>query len=144
MVRIQRSALVPFSQHQMFTLVNDIEQYPRFLPWCQLAQVLSKTEKEIKATLHFTKAGIANSFTTVNEVSPAQSVKMRLVEGPFRHLEGQWHFEEIADKGCKITFELSFEFANLFLSATLSPFFKNLSMTMLQAFTQRAHALYAK
>lgn len=139
---IEHSAIVPFSTSQMYDLVNDIEQYPAFLPWCPQATVLHRNEEEIKATLHFSQGILGKSFTTLNTLSPSKRVEMRLVEGPFQHLEGAWHFEAMEDKTSKITFNLSFEFNNKLLALTIGPLFQNMIGTMVQAFSDRARQIY--
>jgi len=139
---IYRSAIVPFSTSQMFDLVNDIEQYPQFLPWCPKAQILSRTLDEIEATVHFSQGGFQKSFTTVNRLLPHERVEMRLREGPFRYLEGQWQFETMG-QGTQISLNLSFEFSHALLSMMIGPLFQKMAGNLVEAFTQRAHRVYA-
>lgn len=143
MATIFRSAFVPFSCAQMYDLVNDIEQYPQFLPWCPNTEILSRTSEEIQATVHFAKGALAKSFTTINRLLPHKRVEMRLLQGPFRHLEGLWQFESIADQGSRVTLNLSFEFNNKLLAFALGPFFHQMASGMVESFTKRAHQLYA-
>lgn len=143
MTSIIRSAFVPFTTAQMYDLVNDIEQYPQFLPWCPNAEVLSRTTEEIQATVHFAKGALAKSFTTVNRLLPHERVEMRLLKGPFRHLEGLWQFQSIADQGSRVTLNLSFEFNNKLLAFALGPFFQQMTSSMVESFTKRAHHIYA-
>lgn len=145
MTTITQSAFVPYSCAEMFDLVNDIEQYPLFLPWCPSAEIVHRADDEIKATLYFAKGALGKSFTTLNRLLPHQRVEMRLVEGPFRHLQGAWEFQPASEKkGSHITFNLSFEFNNKLLALSLGPIFHHIANTMVEAFTQRAHQLYAK
>lgn len=137
-----RTALVPYTSMQMFNLVNDIEQYPLFLPWCPQARIIHRHENEIQATLHFAKGPIGKSFTTVNRLLPHNRVEMRLVQGPFRHLEGAWEFQTL-EKGSQITLNISFEFNSRLLSMTLGPLFNQIAGTMVESFTRRAHQVYA-
>ncbi len=144
MAMIHRSAFVPFTCAQMYDLVNDIEQYPQFLPWCPNTEILSRSEQEIKATIHFAKGALAKSFTTENRLTPNQRVEMRLLEGPFRQLEGVWQFESIAGQGSRVTLNLSFEFNNKLLAFALGPFFHQIAASMVESFTKRAQQIYAK
>ncbi|MFI4938380.1 MAG: type II toxin-antitoxin system RatA family toxin [Candidatus Berkiellales bacterium] len=143
MTTIVHCASVPFSCAQMFELVNDIEQYPHFLPWCPDAKVQKRTQDEIEATVHFAKGIIGKSFTTLNKLLPHQRVEMRLLKGPFRYLEGTWHFESLAEKGSRITLNLSFEFNSKLLTITVGPIFHHIASTLVQAFTARAHQIYS-
>jgi ribosome-associated toxin RatA of RatAB toxin-antitoxin module len=142
MAHIQRSAMVPFSCEQMFDLVNDIEQYPEFLLWCPQARVLSQTDNEIEATVYFAKGAIAQAFTTINRLHPHEKIDMRLKEGPFRYLEGIWQFQ-VRPQGSQISLDLSFEFSNKLFSFALEPIFQQIAGTLVEAFTQRAHLVYA-
>lgn len=141
MTRIMRSALVPFSPTQMYELVNTIEDYPEFLPWCAGTQILSRSATEIQATVHVAKGIFHKSFTTTNRLLPNQRIEMRLVQGPFSHLEGTWEFIPTA-QGTQVTLNLSFEFANRLATLTLGPLFQQIASSMVQAFTQRAYQVY--
>lgn len=142
MTTILRSALVPFSPAQMFELVNNIEDYPQFLPWCPQTRVLSRTAAEVQATVYIAKGLVKKSFTTLNRLSPHERVEMKLLNGPFSHLEGTWEFEPRADQSSQVVLNLSFEFNNKLLALTLGPLFQHITSTMIQAFTQRAYQLY--
>ena len=74
----------------MFTLVNDIESYPAFLPWCRRARVASRTDGELTATIEIAKGPIAKQFSTRNTLAPDRRIDMHLVSGPFRALRGAW------------------------------------------------------
>lgn len=144
MTTIMRTAFVPYSSFLMYDLVNNIEQYPLFLPWCPKASIIYRTENELQATLHFSKGVISKSFTTVNRLFPYQRIEMKLVQGPFRFLEGVWEFQNSLDgKGSQITLNISFEFNNALLSLTLGPLFNHIASTLVESFAKRAHQMYA-
>lgn len=142
MPTITRASIVPYSPQQMFDLVNDIANYPAFLPWCPKAEIDKQQPQEVQATVHFAKGPLAHSFTTVNRLTPYQRVDMRLVKGPFRFLEGTWQFED-APQGSKISFNLSFEWNNPLLSLAAGPLFQHIASTLVDAFTERADVVYA-
>ncbi len=142
MTHISRSALVPYSAEAMFDLVDDVAAYPEFLPWCRGAEVLSRDEDEVKARLHIAKGAFNQSFTTVNRRLRPKLLEMRLVEGPFRHLEGFWRFEPLDEGACKVSLDIDFEFSSRLLSMTLGPVFKQITNTLVDAFVQRARAVY--
>lgn len=139
---INKSALVPYSATQMFELVDDIGAYAEFLPWCQSSIVLSRDENEVTASLEIAHSGLNKSFTTRNLNEAGTKITMLLVEGPFKKLEGVWMFEQLGDKGCKVSLELDFEFSNKLVSMTFGAVFGQMAGTLVDAFTQRATQVY--
>ena len=119
MAKVSRNALVPYTAAQMYEIVNAIEQYPQFVPWC-----VASTEKEItmiekKATLKFARRALKTSFTTKNILSENERIEMQLVEGPFKRLEGVWLFADIDSAGSKVELDLEFEISNRIIRACL-------------------------
>jgi ribosome-associated toxin RatA of RatAB toxin-antitoxin module len=143
MKNIARSAIVEHSASEMYALVEDIEAYPRFLPWCVAAQVQARQPGSTKATLTIGVSGLRHSFTTLNENRPGEAIEMRLVEGPFRHFAGQWRFVPLSPKACRIEFSLQYEFSSRALGRLLSPLFDGIADSMVEAFVRRAAAIYA-
>jgi ribosome-associated toxin RatA of RatAB toxin-antitoxin module len=142
MTIIQRNALVPYSTRQMFELVNNIEDYPRFLPWCSGCKILSQTDQVVEATLEIVWSGIHKSFTTRNTLYPVERMDMKLVEGPFRQLEGRWGFMPLGEQGCKVHMELEFELAGGFMDKLFQPIFNNIANSLVDAFCKRAVEVY--
>ena len=140
--RIQRSALVPFSAAQMFDLVADVESYPAFLPWCRAARVHSRDEREVEATLEIAKGPLHKSFTTRNTMWHASRIDIRLVRGPFRHLDGRWVFEDLGEAGSRVSLEMHFDVAGALLRRTLGPLFAEVANALVGAFCRRARAVY--
>src|SRR5690606_9724832 len=103
MTHIKRSALLPFPAERLFDLVNRVEHYPEFLPWCTKAEILSETEDSMRARLTVGKAGLHQSFTTSNELEPGRRIDMHLEDGPFSELHGVWEFQPLNEQACKIT-----------------------------------------
>ncbi|MGE3920444.1 MAG: type II toxin-antitoxin system RatA family toxin [Gammaproteobacteria bacterium] len=143
MAVINRHALVPYEASKMFDLVNDIASYPSFLPWCTGATVHEQTEDEIKATLVLSWGGMEKSFTTHNRLQKNKMIEMRLIEGPFSHLEGFWRFENIDDTGTKVQFDMDFEFSSKILSFAFGPIFTQVTGNLVDSFCKRADELYA-
>ncbi len=147
MQHIQKNALVAYKAEEMFHLVNDLERYPEFLPWCKQASLLKleglKHEKhQVEARLTLAMKGIEKSFTTRNPIEPNISIEMHLLDGPFKQLYGRWDFQALGDKGCKVSLEMQFEIKNPLLRATLGPIFTHIVNTLIEAFIQRAGDLY--
>lgn len=144
MTRIDKTAIVPYSAHDMFVLVNNITDYPKFLPWCKSITIHSQTESEIVATLLMSGAGLEKSFTTTNVIKPDESIDMRLLKGPFRHLEGHWQFHSLGEEGCKISLNMAFEISNPLLRMSLGPMFTKITDNLVDAFVKRANQLHGK
>ena len=138
---IKRHSILPYTPRQMFELVNNIEDYPRFLHWCSDAKILRQDEKEIEASLELSWSGIHKSFTTRNILIPYERIDMILVQGPFRHLEGIWSFIPMGE-GCKVELELEFELAGHFLDMFFQPIFQKIASSFVDLFTKRAIEIY--
>ena len=143
---VERSALVPYSADQMFTIINDIEGYPAFLPWCSGAEIIIREDNEMVARLDIEKAGLKQSFTTKNiwdcGSSEQWQMEMLLVEGPFSHLEGLWSLQALGDDGCRVSIKLEFELNSRVMNATLGKVFGVASDKMVDAFCDRAERIY--
>lgn len=141
---IHKSALVAYTPAEMFALVSDIESYPQFLPWCSAARVLWREGDELKACIEMAKGSLQKAFTTHNRQQHNKMIEMRLVEGPFKRLEGFWRFDPLGDKACKVALDLEFEFATRMLSLVVGPVFSQIANTLVDAFQQRAVQVYGK
>lgn len=144
MPNIHKSALVPYSAAQMFALVNDIDAYHQFLPWCSSSQILSRAEDELRATIEISHGSLRKSFTTRNRVQKDKMMEMRLEEGPFRHLEGFWRFDVLGEQACKVSLDLDFEFSNKLVGMAMGPIFSQIANSLVDAFTKRAVQVYGK
>jgi ribosome-associated toxin RatA of RatAB toxin-antitoxin module len=144
MTMIQRKLQVPYSASDMFGLVDDVEQYKNFLPWCKESQVLHRTDNEVRASLTLAAKGLQKSFTTCNRLQKNKMIEITLINGPFRQLDGFWLFHEAEEKSSVIQFDLEFEFSNKFLGLAFSPVFHQVANTLIDAFAKRAEQLYGK
>ena len=141
MTVVRRTAFSPYSQSQMYQLVNDVEAYPAFLPWCADARVLAQSDALMRARLSVKKGPFDYAFTTENHLDADRGIDMSLVEGPFSSLRGQWRFAPAAG-GSTVSLELEFEFAGRVLGAVLSTAFKPIADSLVEAFKQRADQVY--
>lgn len=140
MRQVKRSALVAQPPERMYALINDIESYPRFVPWCVGAKVESRSEREIVATLNVRRGPLRAGFTTRNELQPRQRISMHLVRGPFRLLEGEWRLDR-AGSGTHIELSMRFAFARSFSAMLFEPLFQDTAASLVDAFVARARAL---
>lgn len=144
MTHVRRSVLLPYSVVQMYQLVNDVDSYPEFIPWCVKCEVEDEYENEKQATMHFASRGIKASVTTCNELIENKKITMHLVAGPFKHLTGGWQFHNIDDYACRVELDMEFAFSNRLYEVTLGPIFNQVANKLVSAFAQRAEDLYGK
>ena len=143
MALVEKTVIIPHSAEQMFNLVDRVEAYPEFLPWCGGASV-DKVEGDIvHATLHIDYHHIKQSFTTENSRTIPVRIDMILVNGPFRHLDGEWLFIALTPSACKITFRLHYEFSSKLLEKMVGPVFHYIANSFVDAFIHRAEKVYA-
>ncbi|OGT59317.1 MAG: ubiquinone-binding protein [Gammaproteobacteria bacterium RIFCSPHIGHO2_12_FULL_42_10] len=141
---LQRNALVPYSARQMYELVNAVEDYPRFLPWCEKSQIVQQSADEMVASLEIAWKGVHKHFTTRNHLTPYSRIEMILVEGPMKHLEGIWTFASPEAQTCEIVLDLEFELTGHFVDRFLRPMFEHIAHTLVDAFCKRANELYGQ
>lgn len=144
MTTVARSALVPYSAEDMFRLVDDVASYETFLPWVKRSRELHRDADTVRAELLFSKGGFEKSFTTQNRIQYGKMIDIRLVEGPFRHLDGYWRFQSLADDACKVSLDLEFEFSNRLLAMAFGRVFTQVAGTLVDSFVRRAHELYGR
>ena len=142
MADVHKTVLVSHSAEQMFRLVDEAERYPEFLPWCGGVDLLQRTELVTSATLHIHFHGLKQKFTTENTKQFPHQMDIRLVDGPFRLLEGEWRFIPLAADACKIEFRLHYEFSSNFLDQLIAPVFNHIANTFVDAFVERADRVY--
>ena len=148
MKHVKKSVLLWYSPHEMYSLVTGINDYPKFLPWCERAETLSADSDEVTARLHLSYMGVRHSFTTRNRHVPDASVVVGLVDGPFSLLDGTWRFVPVPAsaggeaKACKVEFELRYAFASRPLEVLISPVFDRIANTFVDSFVKRAEQVH--
>jgi ribosome-associated toxin RatA of RatAB toxin-antitoxin module len=142
--RIVRSAIVEHPASALFALVDDVESYPEFLPWCLAAEVHRREPGRTLATITVGIRGIRQSFTTENANRPGESIDMRLVEGPFKHFAASWRFLPLGERAARIEFQLEYQFSSRLLAKALDPLFSHIADSMVGSFSRRAEALYGQ
>ncbi len=142
MAFVEKSVLVAHSAEQMFNLVDCVENYPEFLPWCGGASVAEKEAGKVHATVCINYHNIKQSFTTENVRTPPFQIDMTLQDGPFRQLDGCWRFIPLNDSACKIEFSLNYEFSSKLLEKLVGPVFHYIANSFVDAFIYRAEKVY--
>jgi len=126
----------------MFELVNNINDYSNYLNWCDSSSILNETGNQITASVQINKNGFKQTFTTVNTLTPYSSIKMELLDGPFDELKGEWRFKNLGDNAAKVYLDLEFSFKSRIADMTISPLFKSIANSQLDAFVERAKHIY--
>jgi ribosome-associated toxin RatA of RatAB toxin-antitoxin module len=141
MREVKRSALVSQPPGVLYRLINDIEAYPAFLPWCTHARVLERSEAHILASIGVRQGALTGEFTTRNTLEPDRAITMHLVKGPFSTLEGKWLLTPIEGHGCRVDFTVRFAFKNRLTAMLMEPLFAQTIGSLVEAFVQRTRAL---
>lgn len=142
MPSLTRQALVSHSAEQMFEIVNRVDLYREFLPWCSESEIVEATENTMTASVFMKKGPLNQSFTTKNIIHGKQSINLELVDGPFKALNGQWNFSDIGEHGCKIELQLNYEFSTSIIALVVGPVFNQIANTLVDSFCKRADDLY--
>ena len=144
MMEIHKSALVKFPAQAMFDLVDDIESYPEFLPWCAGSKILLRTEDVVEAELHIARGGFKRTFATRNVSDGGGRIVMTLIDGPFTYLQGAWNFMPLREDASKISLDLDFEMTGKLANLAFGAVFNQICNSMVGSFTQRAKQIYGK
>lgn len=143
MNKVEKTVLVMHSAEQMYTLVDAVENYPKFLPWCGGVDLLERTETNTSATLHINYHGLKQDFTTQNIKTFPHRMEIELKDGPFKHLDGSWQFTPLKPDACKIEFRLNYEFANGFFEKLIASVFNHIATTFVDGFVAQADKIYS-
>jgi ribosome-associated toxin RatA of RatAB toxin-antitoxin module len=147
MKTVSKSVLIWYSPSEMYVLVTDVDQYPKFLPWCDRARVVAADATGMTAEIGISFSGIRQTFTTRNEHVPNRQVTIKLVSGPFSRLDGVWNFAPIGDgsqRACRVELTLNYGFDNAVLSKLVGPVFDKIASSMVDAFVKRARQVYGE
>ena len=142
MAVVHKTVFLGYSARQMFDLVAQVEDYPKFLPWCGGVKVLERADDKLVACLAIHYHGINQSFTTSNTNTAPSRMKMTLVDGPFKSLDGTWNFKQLRDDACKVEFDLHYEFSSRMLEQLIGPVFSVIANNMVDSFCKRAETVY--
>ena len=141
---IERKAIVPYTDAQMFALVDDIEHYPDFLPWCHSASIHDRGTDYVEASIEVSGMGMQKSFSTRNQLIPHTAIELTLVDGPFEYLKGQWAFRSLGEEGCEVSLHLEYTLKGGWSMLAFGPMFSHVVGSLVDAFSQRAHEVYGR
>lgn len=138
---VEKTALIKVPASLLYEVVNDVDAYPGFLPWCKTSRLLSRTDDELCGEIEVSKAGVTQSFSTCNLLFPHHRIEIRLKEGPFKKLEGAWEFTELSADACKVKLVLEFDFSNALMRGAFGVIFGQIANSLVDAFCKRANEL---
>jgi ribosome-associated toxin RatA of RatAB toxin-antitoxin module len=145
MQHIKRNALVHYSPAEMYQLVNNVNDYASFLPWCRSSRVISESETEMTASIEIAKGVLNKTFTTHNQLTKDKRIELKLVDGPFKELSGYWQFDALkTDNACKVNLVLDFEFDSAMMSIAAKPIFTQIANSLVDSFCKRAVEVYGE
>lgn len=142
MPKVHKTILLPYTAQQMYDLVEKVEDYPQFLPWCGGVTVHQRTETNLEATVIIAFKGLRQIFRTSNVNKPPHEMHMTFRDGPFKHFTGQWRFTDQQTSGVRVQFDLDYEFSNKLISFAIGPVFSVIAQTFIDGFVTRAKKLY--
>jgi len=144
MARVEKSALVPFSDQAMFDLVKDVAHYQDFLPWCSESELLSQEGDRLCGRIVVERLGIRQAFSTCNLCDEPHRMELELLEGPFKSLHGAWEFIALREDACKVVLTLDFEFSGKLINAAFGKVFHQVANTLVESFCRRAREVYGE
>ena len=139
MHNIHKSAIVLHPAQKMFRLVDSVENYPEFLPWCGSTQIIERDNDKTIASIEINYKGIRQTFTTENTKKQNQEMIIKLIDGPFKSLSGEWMFKNLDKDSCQIELKLEYEFSNVILEKLISPVFNMIANTFIDEFIKEAN-----
>lgn len=145
MSHIKRNALVHYSPAEMYRLVNNVDDYKNFLPWCASSEIITESDTEMLASVEIAKGVLNKKFTTQNKLLSNKRIELQLVDGPFKKLNGFWQFDALkTENACKVNLELEFEFDNAMMSLAAKPIFTAIANSLVDSFCKRAVEVYGE
>ncbi|WP_426114300.1 type II toxin-antitoxin system RatA family toxin [Massilia sp. PWRC2] len=142
MAVVHKTVFLGYSAEQMFDLVANVADYPKFLPWCGAVTVLEQSDTKLVASVGINFHGVKQSFTTANTNTRPAQMAMKLVDGPFKVMDGLWTFKALREDACKVEFDLRYEFSSVILEQLIGPVFSMIANSMVDSFCKRAETVY--
>jgi ribosome-associated toxin RatA of RatAB toxin-antitoxin module len=141
MPSVTRKVIVDHTAEAMYALIDGVEAYPQFLPWCGGVELYGRTPTETHARIDIDFHGLKSHVATRNRNEPPEWIHLELAEGPFERLAGHWHIRPLGPGGCAVEFSLDYAFASHALEKVLGPVFGHIVETLVECFVARADFL---
>lgn len=141
MTTITRKVIVDHPADAMFALVDGVEAYPQFLPWCSGIEVFHRSPEETHARIDIDFHGIRSHVATRNRNERPEWIRLELADGPFRRLAGHWHIRPLGEEGCSVEFSIDYAFSSRALEKVMGPVFGQIMETIVERFVARAASI---
>lgn len=138
-----------YAADRLFDLVADVSSYPKFLPWCSDAAIISREERDgyevmiADLTISF-KIHKERFRSEVTLDHAACRIATRYIEGPFKRMVSEWRFEPEGERATNVNFSIDFEFRSRTLQMLIGVLFEQAVRRIVSAFESRARALYGR
>jgi len=138
MKKIYKEEEINVTMSIIFNLINNIEEYPKFLPWCKKTEVTKESENSQIGKIFISKSFINWSFSTKNIIVRNKSISLSLIDGPFDQLDGSWNFKKIDDNNTLVSLEINYKFKNSLIELSIEPIFTTIMNSILESFVDQA------
>ena len=138
MKRIFKEEDINIDIETIFNLINDINSYPNYLPWCTKTEVTEKPGHSIIGKIFISKSFINWNFSTKNTIKKNESISLELVDGPFESLNGKWSFSVIDGFNTRVSLEINYKFKSSLIELSIEPIFTSIMNSILKSFIQEA------
>ena len=138
MKKIYKEEDINIDIETIFNLINDIDSYPDYLPWCTKTEVIEKPDHSIIGKIFISKSFINWNFSTKNIIKKNESISLELVDGPFESLNGKWSFSVIDGFNTRVSLEINYKFKSSLIELSIEPIFTSIMNSILKSFIQEA------
>lgn len=133
---------LPFTPEQVYDVIADVENYPKFLPWCLACRIVRRYQDGFEADLSVGFKLIRETYRSRVVLSAPNMVDVKHIKGPFKHLETLWEIQP-TEGGSDVVFHIDFEFRSALLSKVMGGLFQEAAKKMASAFEARVRDLHS-
>ena len=142
MFKYSNNKIINQNVNKVFEVVTEVENYPKFIPWCHGARVISRSEDEIIADLIILFKAVNLKYTS--RVTIENNIKndgialieTKMIKGPFNFLESRWKIKKIDETSTYVDFNIKFLLKSTLLEKLLTPLFNKACSKILNSFDE--------
>ena len=138
---INKSETINVNIEMIFNLINNVDNYQNFLPWCSNSKIISHDTNIMVAEIEISKSFVNWKFTTENSYQKNHIINLKLLDGPFSHLKGFWKFYKVDGHNTDVKLYLEYEFDNKLIEMSIKPVFYSIMSSILDSFISEAFKL---
>ncbi len=138
MKKIYKKEEINVDVQTIFNLINNVENYPSFLPWCTKTEVTKESDNINIGKIFISKSFIKWNFSTKNLIDMNKSITLSLIDGPFEQLNGKWSFKSIDKYNTYVSLEINYKFKNSLIEISIEPIFSSIMNSILKSFIDQA------